>query len=308
MHKHSVSARLETIACNLCGCNTYKHYDSEENWNIVQCEKCEFCFTNPRPILEDLHLFYAEEYFKDEYGSVKGIENKEHYKNRIEDVEEFVNQRGSVLEIGAARGEFLKTLQSRGWDVHGLEISQDAVNMAKQIYNLDLVCGTIESYTAEKQFDVICMYQTLEHVPYPSETIAKCYSMLKKGGVLIVEVPNLNCFESKFSRKRKILSYDLPRHLNHFTPQLLKKKFEEIGFEKTSVKLYVDELIVSKMLSVLRSENKNLATENNAANNNNNPSQTTLPLAKSYKSSKTNLIEAVNELLPGWRFTIYGIK
>lgn len=309
--KLKIQARTETISCKLCGCPDYSPYDKAEGWNIVSCKKCNFCYTNPRPIPEDLHLFYEEEYFKDErhfskFYNEDGTPRAGHlanYRNRIEDVEEYVNQRGKIFELGAARGEFLKVLEERGWKVSGLEISADAVKMARELYNVHLDCGMIETYSPKETYDVVCMYQTLEHVPDALFVLKKSFEMLKPGGVFVAEVPNLHCFESKWNYKRKILSYDLPRHLNHFTPEILTKKAVETGFEKTHIKLFPDRIVREAIQFFRKPKDRinTLVTDK--------PGEIKAkPLAKTYKSTSTKIINTITEILPGWRFTIIAIK
>ena len=55
-------------------------------------------------------------------------------------------------------------MKERGWNVKGVEISEAACKIAKDKYNIELFNGNFLNFVSEEKFDVICMYQTLEHV------------------------------------------------------------------------------------------------------------------------------------------------
>ncbi|CAN0531624.1 unnamed protein product, partial [Scytosiphon promiscuus] len=119
-----------------------------------------------------------------------------------------------------------------------------AVKLAKSVYNLDIFCGTFDQFKPQKQFDVICMYQTLEHVPNPDFIIDRSYELLKKDGILVIEVPNIKAFDIKIDNERKRLSYDLPRHLNHFHPSFLSKEIKKRKFEILDIDLHYPSFIL----------------------------------------------------------------
>lgn len=310
--------KTEVVKCNFCSSSEYKNYDTESDWTIVECLNCDFLYTNPRPTIESLPSYYEESYFADERhfdkfynkdGTIKEVVTD--YTNRIIDVESFVEKRGNVLDVGCARGAFLNVLKNRGWSSYGVEISQDAVNLGTELYGVDLFCGTIEKFETDKKFDVICMYQTLEHVPNPKEVVEKSHSLLNKNGVLVIEVPNVQSFDMKISKKRKHLSYDLPRHLNHFTPELLKSEIEKIGFEVVDINYYYPNFLLyffkvkSQLKGYLRrkvSEQSNPATEKGGT------VKKEKPLQRKYTSLSQAFYNRISKVFPGWRFTIIAKK
>lgn len=305
---------IETIPCNFCGSKENNVYDELENWKIVKCNNCGFTFTNPRPTLESLPQYYAEEYFKDERHRAKFYNEdstvkviNQDYTNRIQDVENYVPKRGSVLEIGCARGGFLSKLRDRGWEIEGVEISQDACNLAKELYGIDQFCGVFAEYQTTKKFDVICMYQTLEHVPDPKEVLEKAYQMLKPNGVVVVEIPNINCLEMKYSADRRRLSYDLPRHLNHFSPQFLSEQMKKMGYQIADIECNEHPLITS-YFEKKRSSNNQPASISQEKNGNATIESKNIPMLLKPNTTKSKVLKKINSIFPGWRFTIVGRK
>lgn len=306
---------LKHIACPFCESSQTKIYDQEGEWEIERCKNCNFIFTNPQPTPESLPNYYQEDYFKDkrhkskfynEDGSIKT--QVESYANRIVDIENHVHKRGRLLEVGSERGGFLQVMKTRGWEVEGVEISTDASAIANDA-GIETFNGILSDFTPKQQFDSICMYQTLEHVPDPKQTIAKAYELLNANGTFVVEVPNIKCFEQKFSKKRKHLSYDLPRHLNHFAPEYLAKEFSKIGFQTVLIELYPPKTLI-KVINWMNRVKRKSKPENEIKSDNkiSNVEIQEIPLAKKTINLKTKIIAQLSKLFPGWRFTIIGIK
>lgn len=299
----------ETISCNFCGSSKFTKYDQIGKWTIVKCKECGFCYTNPRPKEEFLPVFYTEDYFQDirhrkrfyePDGSIKLDEGN--YLNRIIEIENYFDNRGVLLEIGAARGGFLKKMQDRGWEVFGVEISEDAVELAKQVNNLRLFCGNFISYHLNNHFDVICMYQTLEHLPEPKEILKKAFTELKPNGILVIEVPNIKGWDIMWNKREKELVYDLPRHLNHFSPLLLKKELNKLGFEIIDIDRYYPNFILKYF------NRKNKKTQNNKIFNKDKREEESLPMKRKNKTWKLKLLDMISIIFPGWRFTIIARK
>jgi len=269
--------------------------------------------------MKALPFYYTEEYFKDER-HFKKFYNKDgtpkvqsdKYINRIIDAEQFSTTRGKLLELGAARGGFLKVMKDRGWEVEGIEISQDAVDFGKEHLGLNLYCGILEDFKTTNSYDVVCMYQTLEHVSNPAYVIQRSFELLNQNGKLIIEVPNRHCFEMIYSQRRRTLSYDLPRHLSHFAPETIQKKLVATGFKQVHIFLHPDDHTTDffAFLAKLKPSSKAAAASSSESTNNTGKSNTTmnLPMMKPSINAKTRLIDKITTLFPGWRFTIVGIK
>jgi 2-polyprenyl-3-methyl-5-hydroxy-6-metoxy-1,4-benzoquinol methylase len=308
-----MSHSLETIACPFCNSKNYSPFDSLDGFSIVKCNECKFVYTNPRPYISDLGNYYSEEYYLDERHKKKYYNEDGSLKNEESDseagitqIENYVDKRGRILEIGAARGSFLKELKKRGWETYGVEISESACKIAREQNGIDMFCGSFKEYDSSLLFDVICMYQTLEHLPDPKFVLEKAFEKLKPGGLLVISVPNLRSFDVQINKTRKRLSYDLPRHLNHFDHAFLKKELVKLGFHILETDLYYPKFIFTLIdkISPKRSSVENSTAQPTEQNNN-----TGYPELYRYQTTwKGKLLKSISKLFPGWKFTIVAKK
>lgn len=116
---------------------------------------------------------------------------------------------GSLLEIGCGKGSFLKNMQSKGITCIGLELSEDAIKTGKK-EGLDIRNELIEQHVEENEerYDYVCAFQLLEHVSAVHSLLQASLQVLKKGGLLLVAVPNNNALFFKY-KGHKI------NHLDH---------------------------------------------------------------------------------------------
>ncbi|MFY9607540.1 MAG: class I SAM-dependent methyltransferase [Blastocatellia bacterium] len=229
----------------------------------------------------------------------------------IADIESQFQKRGSLLEIGAATGSFLKAMRSRGWRVQGVELSRDAVEAAREYEGVELFCGSLENFETREKFDVICMYHSLEHVPDPAYVIERSYQLLNPNGIVVIEVPNLDAFDVKWSRRRKLLNYDLPLHLSHFTPGVLAEKLIAVGFKIVHVDLYYPDFILKLVEWWVRQRRAVNNGAGSPVSDCDRPLQENsggLPMAIRTSNWKIGLLRSFSRLFPGWRFTIVARK
>ena len=144
---------------------------------------------------------------------------------------------GKILDIGCGSGKFLLRARKAGWDTYGLEISDKAVETASGMgLKVKKVNGSFEKTDFPgSYFDCILMNHVLEHCHYPTKVLQECYRLLKGNGLLIVVVPNLDCYD------RKVFTYswgnlEVPRHLFHFNKITLLSLIERAGFITERIK------------------------------------------------------------------------
>jgi SAM-dependent methyltransferase len=122
-----------------------------------------------------------------------------------------------------------------GWQTAGVEIGAEASAIANR-HDLNVFCGQVEDAPfPEASFDVIVLSQSLEHLYSPKSALRKIHRLLKSDGVLIVGVPNCDSFDQRLFRENWH-AWDLPRHLFHFTPDSLRRYFDDAGFHVTEMR------------------------------------------------------------------------
>jgi len=217
------------------------HFLTQEDFIIQKCNNCGFLFTNPRPFVNELGNYYKSEEYISHSNTNKGLVNSIYQKVRqftlkkkYKLVSNF-HDKGSILDIGCATGEFLNIFKENNWEVRGIEPDENARKMAVSNYDLNIgVEDDIETIESNS-FDVITMWHVLEHVSHLNERISQIKRLLKNNGILVVAVPNCNSKDAKIY-KEFWAAYDVPRHLYHFSQDTIKPLFEKHNFELQKIK------------------------------------------------------------------------
>lgn len=215
------------IKCNLCDSENHIDYKNiAGHKNIVQCNRCGLIFTNPMPDLETI----KEELQKVPVVSeveLKVEENK--YEIFLEEIGSLnKNQKGKLLDIGCGFGQLLASAKKRGWQIFGLEINKFKVAFASEKLGIDIYCGELkEAEYLDDSFEVITVIEVLEHLINPSGFLQEINRILKKDGILVIVVPNVESFNAKTDP-----SWWQSYHFFHFSTnsltQILKKNNLEV--------------------------------------------------------------------------------
>lgn len=194
---------------------------------IVSCKQCGLTYVNPRE--DDAKFSKAYKGLSvDEY--LLEHENRELiFEEHVRLIERFINKKGRLLDIGCSAGLFLNVAKSRGWTVKGVEASyQDAV-FARREFNLDVINSDIEKVNfGGEVFDVITMWDVLEHLQDPGLAISRIHSILDTNGLWVISTPNINSVFARIMRERW---YNIIRmHLCYFNEKSLALFLKKYGF------------------------------------------------------------------------------
>jgi SAM-dependent methyltransferase len=227
---------LETrdVPCNLCGARVSLPVVVNCSLRIVRCRGCGLVFVNPQPTLEALRNYHAagELLSRDGWSSYfqhSPEQIRELWEERFSDVRKWTQGPGvNLLDVGAGYGDFLHIVSQAGWQVSGFEFSPAAAKLSREKYGVSLSVGDLfEMSFSNQSFDVITMWHVLEHLADPIAVLRRLFTLLRPGGLLVLEVPNLNCLVRK--------SYRVPMtvnlHLFHFSPDTLSSLVSAAGFQ-----------------------------------------------------------------------------
>jgi 2-polyprenyl-3-methyl-5-hydroxy-6-metoxy-1,4-benzoquinol methylase len=231
--------------CPLCEADSLGVLDSTAD--LCECKRCGYVFNNPRPTLAALIAFYSQPAKYDHWLAEEPARDTL-WRRRLK-LFQPIAKPGSLLDVGAGIGQFLAIARAYFSEVCGTEVSESAIHIARQKYNLQLLAGEVQTVEfGNKKFDNITIFHVLEHVPNPKQVIERCASLLVDGGTLAIAVPNdLQSYRGKrflrtFAARRLgrfarvglpkiVLDGSLPEiHLSHFTPEVLRRLLEQSGF------------------------------------------------------------------------------
>jgi dolichol-phosphate mannosyltransferase len=221
--------------CPICSQANAVFFTKKKNYNLYKCQNCSLIFILPPP---QNHLaIYSEDYFKgaeNGFGYVDYDNDKDAMASCLNDyldkIESFTDgQRGRLLDIGAATGYFMELAQKRGWQTKGIEISEYAAQKARE-KGLDVLTGIPEALDFGKDFDLITLWDVMEHLAEPRSTLSLINKALKPGGVLAINTPDAKSLVAKILGKRWHLIVP-PEHVFLYNKKNLSYLLSQIGFE-----------------------------------------------------------------------------
>ncbi|MFQ5513639.1 MAG: class I SAM-dependent methyltransferase [Myxococcota bacterium] len=136
---------------------------------------------------------------------------------------------GRLLDVGAAYGLLLARAVQRGWDAMGVEIAADCAAEAQHIAGVPVVVGDFATVELPSGFDVITMFDVIEHMRDPLVTLRRAATLLTPGGLLVVETADAASLWARLLG-RYWYFLDPPQHLFYFTAAGLESTARESGF------------------------------------------------------------------------------
>ena len=237
---------MEETNCNLCGANDTELVYVEKDrlmklpgsFRLVRCRQCGLLYINPRPTLEEIGIYYPEQYGpykvtrENQQSWIARVDHSYGYWKRARLVDGAYPQGGRILDVGCATGEFLDMMDRMGrWEVHGVETSPAATRYARECHGLDVCNGELaEAGYPDSYFDVITIWDVLEHVHDPTGTLAEMNRILKPQGLAIIRVPNASTWDARLFGPYWV-GLDAPRHLYIFSLETLAAFLQNAGFE-----------------------------------------------------------------------------
>jgi 2-polyprenyl-3-methyl-5-hydroxy-6-metoxy-1,4-benzoquinol methylase len=246
----NAAAHVEHIACSLCGTDDAVEIIpstlaqvSQGNWSayactssgygrhgpIVRCQNCGLVYANPRPQNNDvLDIYEAVKdplYVEEREGRILTFE---HHLKPMEAFTGAANGR-RLLDVGAYTGVFVEIAARHGWDAWGIEPSAWAVSQA-EAQGLQMILGTLENaHLSVASFDAVTMWDVIEHVTNPLETLQAAWHALKPGGYLVVHTMDLDSLFACLMGRR--WPWFMEMHLFYFTRRTMAMVLKQTGFD-----------------------------------------------------------------------------
>ena len=198
------------LICHSSDINTYFHLKSN-GLVALKCKECGHVFVNNSPITSDnISDFYTmddfkgqrklqnetwySDYYSDCFANYEDNLNSSFVLKQFQEKADYFNlefpQGGRLLDVGCATGVFLDMMRKRGWDVEGLEVSDELASYARKTFSLNV---HVKDLTREKlssePFHVITLFDVIEHIPDPNLMIATCRDLLVDNGILLLRTP-----------------------------------------------------------------------------------------------------------------------
>ena len=195
---------------------------------ILRCRNCGFGFSQIRSSAGELASLYRSMDTKVYKSELSG---RERTARRHLTILERYAQRGRLLDVGCASGLFLFAAVQRGWKAAGVEPSEVLCTAARKRLagQAEVHCATLEQARLAGEFDAVTLWDVLEHVPHPRAFLSECKALMRPGGHLFLNVPDLGSLQARVLGARWPLL--LPEHLNYFTRSSLRLCGERAGLK-----------------------------------------------------------------------------
>jgi 2-polyprenyl-3-methyl-5-hydroxy-6-metoxy-1,4-benzoquinol methylase len=230
---------MESVSELECpGCKSTSFSQLSAQPFLSRCSDCGLVFDNPRPTTAAIAAHYSQETQYD--GWLHNLKDRDRlWRRRIRKMRRHRSP-GSLLDVGTGIGQLLHHARTEYAPVQGTEISLTAIQLARRLYQLDILRGSIEVLDINQRFDNLTAFHVLEHVHHPWKFLERCHQLLRPGGRLFLAVPNeLEALGVRMGR-HSLQPIELSKseiHLSHFTMKSIAELLRLSGLEVISLSL-----------------------------------------------------------------------
>lgn len=213
---------------------------------LVRCRQCGLEHVNPRPRASAIVEAYS---VGEDPTYVSQVEARERtFRSALVRIEKMQPTRGRLLDIGTAAGAFLAAARTRGWQVEGCEPNRWLVEWGTRHYGIPIRVGEVfDQAYGPGSFDAVTLWDVIEHTPDPSRVIATVATILKPGGLLVINYPDIGSWIARLMGQRWPFLSSV--HLFYFTRTTIRLFLERHGFEIIEMRPHIQRLELGYLLA-----------------------------------------------------------
>lgn len=223
--------KKERLICKLCKSKKIKIFNKvDKTYSLFICKNCSVIFTYPQP----KNIKKVNDSLYDSENELKQRLNQ--YENEYFRAKRHIisfmrfKKEGKYLDVGCSYGIGVKVAKDLGFDSLGIEPTGNAVKCAKNLLRIRVLRKTLyQANFTDNSFDIVTLYDVLEHIPNPRKFLYEARRILKKDGLLVIQCPNIKSLAYFFLRKEWNWLL-IPNHLWHFDLSTLSKLLTELNF------------------------------------------------------------------------------
>ena len=233
---HTNLSNMRFDPCPVCAQRRGKRVFVKNGYDLRRCGNCGLVWVANPPSQAELARIYS---FETGYHSDLSTDSqwRQRWERDAENKLRIVgNGPGRLLDVGSSVGLFVRAARNGGWDVEGVEVSPDTAAVARELAGVP-IHPSLES--VQGVFDVVTLWDVLEHVPDPRGTLERITALAPEGR-LAIQTPNVGLFPKISLRAARILRRwphaQPPYHLFQFTLPSLGLLLRQTGWKIDRVK------------------------------------------------------------------------
>lgn len=224
--------KINAVTCSICKKEDAYLLYKKTGFNVAGCRACGMVFSTPQPSSQELRKMYSRDYYQpwniEKEEVVRKIKMAT-FERRILEIQKYVSG-GKILDVGCATGFFLEKAQSKGFEPYGIEISAFSYQQGRKKFGDHIFNGTIEDVPfGNILFDVITMFDLLEHVKDPVATLRCCKKILKPHGIIVAVLPDVSSLTARLMGKT--WTHYKKEHLFYFSKRTITDLLKQESFE-----------------------------------------------------------------------------
>ncbi len=221
----------EITKCPLCSCKERKIIFDRFGIKIVQCDSCSVGYSEKFPL--DTSAIYSQASYlpvaKNGYIDNDDYRKQRFAKERLELINKYLNtppEKSRLLDVGCGTGWFLEAAKEASYQVFGQEVGQELAAFTTDRLGIKVWTEAFTQLNITEKFNVITLFDVIEHVPNPREIIKSIESHLHTSGIALIFTPNLDSIA--FWKLKEQSSQVAPAgHLFYFTEKSLRKLIDD---------------------------------------------------------------------------------
>lgn len=231
------------LPCEICRVASGELIFVKNGFRLVRCTRCGLVFVENRPSEQQLAQFYNKDSYHVELTDDLAPVSQWHKRTAVRQFEflQRYKQSGRVLDVGCSVGFFLRVAKEHGWETYGVDRNVRSIQYAKDKYGLNVSSSAFEDAGfPPKFFDVVTLWDVIEHLATPISTLRQIAGLLKDDGILVFETPNIDGLFPQLSyRVAKWMDYwphpTPPGHLFQFSKKTIRRLLNEAGYSPLAI-------------------------------------------------------------------------
>jgi 2-polyprenyl-3-methyl-5-hydroxy-6-metoxy-1,4-benzoquinol methylase len=232
-----VNDTASSILCPQCHSATtlafiskdYNRGVTDKSFYYYQCSHCGLIFLSPVPA--ELGNYYTGNYYRVPHTVEELAVRAQPEQYKVEIARDYI-QRGKLLDIGASVGAFAYLAKQAGYDAEVIEMDKDCCAFIESKLNIKAYnSSSIDNALSKlENYDIISMWQVIEHVPNPWAILPLLVEHLNPGGILILAAPNPDSLQFRLFKTHWV-HLDAPRHVELIPYKLLVQVLKKYGMK-----------------------------------------------------------------------------